>query len=111
MPFDAEATPQDARKLVLQKARDLLAKEGWIQGAMHLQGQGYCSVGAIGYALAGGVVWRVWRDADVAEIYECSKLLGLGAGDLMIWNDRVARNKAEVLARFDAAIAGELVNA
>jgi hypothetical protein len=93
MPFDSGLEPVSADKLVLQRARDRIAA-GWCQGTLWDDVGNVCLVGAL--------LGQVKRPA----LSEMTGLLGFGTPvDAIEWNNAPARTQAEVVARFDEAIA------
>lgn len=97
MAYDAEITQKSRDLIVLERARDILAK-GWCQNALEKSGS-YCVVGALNVALCG----RVSQGFTPGRSRLLSSL-GLAPGCAVPWNNTPGRTQAEVLARFDAAI-------
>lgn len=96
MAYDSESKPVNADLLVLQRARDRVAK-GWCQLAYGFNGGPVCATGAL-----------VNEGAD--DLRRFNAMLGFHMSPhdledyLTTWNDRPGRTKAEVLERFDQAI-------
>ena len=104
MAFDGMMEPENQVALVLQKARDLLVKKGWIQGGMQSE-YGFCSIGAI---MAAARVEGRSLDNSNHSYWQAKRALGETISTAIIpipsWNDDPKRTKAEVLAAFDATI-------
>ena len=97
MPFDAEITPKSRDLIVLEKARARLAR-GWGHGARCLWpfGKNLCIVSSLCHE-------GMKSNADTARVLST---LGFDSSKETIeWNDAPGRTQAEVLARFDTAIA------
>lgn len=99
MPFDSEIPARSRDMIVLEKARERIA-QGWCQ-ATYGKDAKVCLLGALNFAVTGRA------DED-----QYARLLGFRtrgwktAGTVAFeWNDATGRTQAEVLARFDAAIA------
>ena len=96
MPFDAEIGQKSRDLIVLERARERVAR-AWGRGACAPVGV-HCIVDAIDP-----------RTIDEARHYEkvepYLRLMGFRSSEeAWRWNDRDGRTQAEVLARFDAAI-------
>lgn len=101
MAYDSESKPVNADLLILQRARDRVAK-GWRQARREYGGE-VCIVGALEYAMFGA------HDVSGGNIYiqvgTGAHQLGFADGDeASHWNDAKGRTQTEVLARFDQAI-------
>jgi len=81
---------------VLNKAADLIERDGWTQGTYQLDGK-RCVDGAIS---ATSHDWSTWRNRK-----EARELLRdtIGAQILVDWNDAPGRTKTEVVAALRAA--------
>lgn len=95
---------------ILIKARGLIEAKGWTQGSWAKNANGidcmwfsndaqcYCAEGSL-YAAAG------WEHAGSRNVEDAYAFLKAVVGDIVPnWNDAKGRNKAQVLAKFDAAI-------
>lgn len=102
MPFDSEVTTKSRDLIVLERARERIAR-GWCQGALENRDGAMCVLGALNY----GLTRRRSGDGG-SDYYERRKpfilALGLVPGETAMWNNAPDRIQAEVLARFDAAI-------
>ena len=102
MPFDAEITEQSADLIVLEKARARIAR-GWVQGECEALDGRVCIGGA--YILLGFAETGRWPGWGTEGHQAYAEALGFsGTPEMVAWNDAPGRTKAEVLARFDAAI-------
>ncbi len=108
MPFDAEVTPASTDKLILQRARDIVAA-GWAQGGSAASERAHyrenktshCAMNALSIVICDAVSCPI-----LAEFDHAAQLIGFDwPGAVWAWNDAPERTKAEVLARFDEAIA------
>jgi hypothetical protein len=97
MAFDLEADPVSTDLLVLQRARYRVAR-GWCQDYWHNEAGDVCIVAAIVDAKR-----AVLQDKTICYAHPEMALLGEGTGS--VWNDTPGRTQAEVLQRFDEAIA------
>ena len=99
---------ESAVTMVLKKGRDRI-EQGWMKHRYHYYGD-FCTLGAIDYMSAGGLV-------DIGgPSYLAGELLATTAGlkhyrnvdnwigPIAIWNDTPSRTKEEVLQVFDRAI-------
>lgn len=77
---------QIAAQRILLDAADLIEREGWVKKA-YRSWTGYCAVGAIQT-----VACRTQNSSFHAVI-----ILTRHIGDIIIWNDNIAQNKAEVV--------------
>ncbi len=105
MAFDAAITEKSADLIVLERARDHILQHGWLQGSLGSDGGPVCIMGAL--CAADG-----WAKGDIIaqERVRRTTLLGfearyMDAHKAVAWNDAPGRTQAEVLARFDTAIA------
>lgn len=104
MPFDAEQTTENRVKVYLQRTRDYIEKHGWCQRVAEDNHGRVCVMGALHKIM----VMAECTDADGNAAVEA-----LGFTDphdpnystAPYWNDAPGRTQAEVLARFDEAIA------
>lgn len=106
MPFDAEITEMSRDLIVLERARAIIAA-GWAKGGSAESGvatyrendHAHCAMNALCIAES--------ETPYFSQDYErAAGLLGFSYwGAVWNWNDAPSRTKAEVLARFDAAIA------
>lgn len=89
-PADIKLEPwQD---LLLRSAK-LIEKAGWVQNSMHVQGRGYCIVGAMVHISAkDGIQGGAFVDAQRAM----DKVM---VGGSVNWNDRYGRTKDEVVTK------------
>jgi hypothetical protein len=112
MAFDAAITEKPRDLIVLEKARERIAR-GWCQGSAKT-GDSFCVIGSL---LDAASIPRSWGldwlwfiplphygwNWEVATPH--LKLLGFASvTDAYRWNDARERTQPEVLARFDAAI-------
>lgn len=89
--------------LIAAKAK---VEAGWCQGAYARDDRGYSTIGdqsdAVSWCMSGalGAVsgWQTFKAEQAIRPY-------LGNDNLVQWNDRIRRTKAEVIAVFDQAIA------
>lgn len=106
MPFDSEVSQKSRDLIVLEKARERIAR-GWCQSKRHSDWGEVCIIGAIETVLLGEDHPNISPHYDLAEPYALA--LGFsGACNYLFaakWNDAPGRTQAEVLARFDEAIA------
>ncbi len=95
MPFDAEITTKSRDLIVLEKARARIAR-GWVNHAPRYKN-----------------TWCIVETVEWLDIPILLPALGFDDGGpvwggpfraAVDWNDAPGRTKAEVLARFDAAI-------
>lgn len=104
MPFDGTTTlPQVAIDLIT--ARAYLVEHGWCQGTGRDASGRVCALGAIGHSLRdlnGNVEYdrAINAESFLARLENFS-----GPGDVAYWNDAPGRTMAEVIDRFDRAIA------
>jgi hypothetical protein len=95
--YDSEITERQRDLLILEKARERIAR-GWVQHTLCCD-RGVCVMGALDSLCADDGTWA-----------RCLGALGLsddgsyGLRPAARWNDAPGRTQAEVLARFDAAI-------
>ncbi len=86
---------------IVESAADLLERAGWIQDEDHIQGMGYCMVGALRQCLTEH--YTRCEDQYPAPIWE--NVIGevrahMGTGtpaQIAAWNDEYGRTKQEVL--------------
>jgi hypothetical protein len=108
--------PNEVR-IILTKARDLIANVGWGKGARALRADGlytspraadvarFCAIGAID-AGAEGYPFDVQQEATFHVVKTLNPDLPLTrALPLWAWNDAPGRSKQEVLEAFDKSIA------
>lgn len=106
MAFDTEITEKSRDLLALERARERIAR-GWCQKLTDKH-DNVCAVGALKAATGG--LWG-WEPGQLAEVARLLRVMGFtipedhDTADALMWNDRAGRTQAEVLARFDAAIA------
>lgn len=83
------------RQLLLAAA-DLIEKKGWTKGDYQSHGR-YCIMGAINKVALGKPSTADWKVRIVASarIHLASRMMGCGS--IEVWNDSVAKSKAEVL--------------
>lgn len=96
MAYDSESKPVNADLLILQRARDRVAK-GWTQNSYGLKGGPVCATGAI----------MLERPSNDPGLSHYNLLLGFDGAPgrwLTNWNDTKDRTQAQVLERFDQAI-------
>lgn len=104
MPFDSEIPARSRDLIVLEKARERIAR-GWCQQVRHNTEGAVCIVGAL--QDAAGIPEGTNRDIYAATA-PWTDPLGFSSEGFDFpdtWNDALGRTQAEVLARFDAAIA------
>lgn len=104
MPFDSEITPKSADRIVLEKARERIAR-GWCQRLRFGDNGSVCIVGAL--QVATGLEGIGSNVGAYRATVPWQALLGFSnVGDDVAdcWNDAKGRTQAEVLARFDEAI-------
>ncbi len=103
MPFDSDASG-NSTLATLVRVREIIAK-GWCQGAYQI-GDSYCMVGAI---MAATGYWYVGEKLSPNPKDRAWELLAVvfpySTASATAWNDAPERTKADVLARFDEAIA------
>jgi len=108
MPFDAEVNAPSKDKLVLQRARDIVAA-GWAQGGSAESGlasyreneSSHCAMNALCISLC-----DMPGRHGLPAFEHAAQLLGFDwLGAVWAWNDAPGRTKVEVIARFDEAIA------
>jgi hypothetical protein len=89
---------------VLQKAKEVLIEDGWIQGAVKNK-HGRCAWGAINYAT---VLLGRQEDGPTVDravfIFEKTVSPGGSVTGIGVWNDQPWRTFQEVMAQFDQAI-------
>lgn len=106
MPFDAIPNPVSKKRLLVQKARDLIADpKHWDQGNYAYrtkEGYVFCAVGALNRARS---TERKPREPDDWDgLSTIARAMGFPDTESLIeFND--THSHAEVLARFDRAIA------
>lgn len=99
MPFDAEITQRSRDLIALEKARERIAR-AWCQGDDYEPDGPHCVLSARGIFTDGLI------DYYADEVQHFARLLGFHDSDAAyLWNDAPSRTQAEVLTRFDAAIA------
>lgn len=116
MPFDGnpEETVVSPTLQVLIGARNLLVRDGWIQGMMRSK-NGRCISGAVGDAAA-YLKWpqRFRTETDVRNVLRqlimpqpswLHRWFGLRHIWLESWNDAKGRTREDAIALFDKAIA------
>jgi hypothetical protein len=128
MPFDSLPldkapvdTGYDVPGQILIKARALIAKHGWCQFALS-NDMRLCAVGAINVAadarigfseavlrLAEVLPYKLRNDDRAKE--RAPDRVRLAQIEVIYWNDTKSRRKAQVLAKFDRAIANSRVSA
>lgn len=87
----------------LDKAADLIERDGWCQGVLRTATGEHCALGAIVETIAGGgitdraLAQSVWTNPDVIDarnaLYET-----IGNKTIANWNDEPKRTKTEVVA-------------
>lgn len=93
---------------VLQKAKRLIQRRGWVQGQFGNELVGYCVHGAICAAVKGSVT--VFFTRDLLAVQEAERRLenaipvNRKSPTLAAWNDKPGRRKLAVLRAFDRAI-------
>jgi|ERR1700677_1000200 len=100
--FDAEIEEKSRDLIVLERAREKIAR-GWCQNRWRKDGA-VCIVGAIADAIDDVDQVAVRRGHNCTHWIDLMDALGAPRADA-IWNDARGRTQAEVLARFDSAIA------
>lgn len=103
---------------VLEEARRLLEKEGWIQGDFHRTGEGYCALGALrqvvyeGYCVVGAGHHMCGGSAGVifSEAYQRLQSQVGGRGTVAWWNDRPERTAEDVIMLFEKALCDERIS-
>lgn len=93
---------------ILKTARNLLAKQGWIQGAYWLdKNDNNCEHKDACKFCAYGAILATCRKLEVSGyIYPIEKIFyKINNIGIIFWNDAAGRRKEEVIAAFDAAIA------
>lgn len=105
MPFDAEISTKSRDLLILERARAWIA-QGWCQHSgirRGKRGQEVCTGGAVVQTLT---VMKISPPEYEALLAAALNNLGFEKSiDHVLWNDAPGRTQAEVLARFDVAIA------
>lgn len=82
----------------LQRAIDILEREGWIQGAMEGGAGGVCLLGALNIAPSWDVKFDLVRGEPVSFGYVRDVLEDrIGDRSIVSWNDQPGRTKSEVL--------------
>lgn len=94
---------------ILKKARELLSDPArWCQNvsARSLEGKavGYAAPTAFSFCMF-GAIWNSAPRLSLIPDEKVAAVFGLAADDLVEWNDAPERTHAEVLQRFDEAIA------
>lgn len=93
MAYDKEIEPKSRDLLVLEKARERIAR-GWCQNWFSDDRGGLCIIGALSEAVGSKGDMKPW-----------AILLGFDfRNPASTWNDAPGRTQQEVLDRFDAAI-------
>lgn len=93
-----------------REARELIERDGWVQGFYHVEGGGYCFVGALDARIEAHNLSRqnsTWDDEisdAVADIVfsETAKLVFLSSddgleGEIVSWNDAEGRSAEDVI--------------
>lgn len=88
--------PMDPVTEVLIRARAAIEERGWCRGSFEDGNGAMCAIGALNRAAPG--ISPV-RRAALGRL----KMV-VGVNSLSMWNDHIAKTKAEVLAAFDHAI-------
>lgn len=104
MPFDSEIPTRSRDLIILEKARERIAR-GWCQRADQ-HDDNVCLVRAVSDVL-GYHRYDPYGGIFAPDVQRAIGALGLFSGDTgepSKWNDAPGRTQAEVLARFDAAI-------
>lgn len=79
-------------KTILQGAITLIEEKGWVKGRSHIEGKGYCIVGAMRKAVP------LLFDSDIIFTYELvAKEAGVDSFLLATWNDKWYRMKWQVV--------------
>lgn len=102
MPFDSEIAPKSKDLIVLERARERIAR-GWCQGKAEGPDGSVCIIGALHHAFYGGIGPLTPEAAYPLRV--AVEQMGLDPETVSIWNDAPGRTQAEVLARFDTAVA------
>lgn len=89
---------------VLREAADLIETEGWITGNYHLEGSGYCAVGAIS-AAADSYDGPLQREAyeHLRDEINRWKWLSSKTSSIVRWNDFHAKNATHVIKKMRLA--------
>lgn len=105
---------QKTEAMVLREAAAILERDGWVQGVMHLEGKGHCTLGAIHEAMGQPELvdisravrskdwWTPARYELLALDMRLSARIGTDA-KVSAWNDAPERTLEEVLALLHAA--------
>lgn len=98
---------------VLRRAGGLLRRKGWVRGEFRATGGSMCAIGAIVYALDRNgrnkpeIEMRASRVAATVNVVAQGQATPDGEysdwGYLVPWNNKVAKDAAEVLTAFDEA--------
>jgi hypothetical protein len=92
----------------LTKARNLIIKKGWCQGAFY-NGKGYCAYGAISAVASSGKDYFVTEERKRGAAKTLASCITTRKssdyrGNIYHYNDAPARKKSQVVALFDRAI-------
>lgn len=104
MPFDSEVPEKSRDLIVLEKARERIARYGWTSGELCNEAGQFCLIGALA-----GAPRQASTSTDDQIYYDNAEpfvgLLGFDSVEAAYtWNDAPARRQDEVLSRFDSAI-------
>lgn len=108
MPFDNKELSEDQR--IMLRARELLEKEGWIQGDSHTK-YGRCLGNALYVATREAAGWSLekaseaLRDACMAEVVHRNSLHGSVSTSIVFYNDQIANSREDAYAFLDAVLA------
>lgn len=111
MAFDASIDDLAQDRLLLQRARDVLIKDGWCVLRLESGGGQHCIMGALQVAKHGEAGWHVNPPGSRNEYDGALALMGfVGPADTHSWDQAANWNNAQtsvepILARMDAAIA------
>ena len=101
-------TLQKVVKETLQRTREIIDEQGWIQGAYQHRSAGYCVLGALGKASwqqmalmipAKDLIWDTIEEQYPRDPTKMRGYVGVAG-----WNDSPGRTKDEVLAVLDKTI-------
>ena len=92
-------------KAVLGEAKELIVRNGWMQGQYGDADRGYCIYGAVCEAADRQGSPGLEIDA-MAAINKDVRIVKTGIYSAISWNDRPGRTQDDVLALFDTVIAG-----
>lgn len=104
MAYDSEITPTARDLVVLERARAIVAA-GWAQGGSAESGRASYRENETSHCAMNAICIAVCDTQGVQDFDHAATLIGFDwPGAVWCWNDDPERTKAEVLARFDAAI-------